>query len=196
MQNVLLRPFEISTDMESPFKFTRTVVLVWSTAYTAVEFRSQWCGAPRGAQRWWRLWWREWTLWDRGGRAPLQQTSNHSRWQPCLRHHVSDGWRIDYIKAIVPIIFKFGLKISCSSSLTLSVITRISLRIRLSSRWTPGGKLPAEAGVDEPPPPDGAATDVPGTPSKSLKVTVLFILCINLYVQMQWSFVPFVLSFM
>ena len=49
----------------------------------------------------------------------------------------------------------------------MSVITRISLRMRLSSRCTPGGKLPTDAGVDEPPPPDGAATDVPGTPSKS-----------------------------
>lgn len=63
----------------------------------------------------------------------------------------------------------FSMAAVSSSSRILSVITRISLRIRLSSRWTPGGKLPAEAGVDEPPPPDGAATDVPGTPSKSLE---------------------------
>ena len=27
--------------------------------------------------------------------------------------------------------------------------------------------MPADAGVDEPPPPEGAPTDVPGTPSKS-----------------------------
>ena len=94
----------------------------------------------------------------------MQQTSSHSRWQLCPRHHVSE---IDRDWTISTCLGPFDYRIF----FTLSVITRISLRMRLSSRWTPGGKLPADAGVDEPPPPEGAPTDVPGTPSKSCLTT-------------------------
>ena len=50
-----------------------------------------------------------------------------------------------------------------SSSRTFSVITRISFRMRLSSRWMPGGKLPPIAGGGDPP-----AADALGAPAESL----------------------------
>ena len=122
--------------MESPFKFTRTVVWCGQTPIPlTVQFRSQWCGALRGGQRWWRLWWREWTLLDRGGRAPLQQTSSHSRWQPCLRHHVSSKMMNWNNKTCI---WKFGHFYTAKERAQEAISSPSSLESFLPCPWSPG----------------------------------------------------------